>query len=205
MEQKDFKLSHEEVRQLLYSNTSNEHKYIEKYGDGAKATLLKMSNSTESVHSEKLNKDLTLRCSLVRERKESGGIVTFGATAYKIQILDGEKELGKCTYQIEPRGVHLSYIGLSEDLDATFQGIGLGSMMFAKLEAFCQAFGAEYIEGKFTPMGKFAGSSRAFYEKHGFNFDVDYADHGRTYVKKEIQNKLEKPADLESEKANSDN
>lgn len=187
MEEKYLKLSTQEIKQILFGGYSNEHKYIDRYGEKAKEVLLKMSDSTESVHCEKLNKDLTLNFSLVKEIKESNGLVSSGAIVYKIQISDGDKKLGKCLFQIEPYGVHLSFIGLNEDLDATYQGIGLGSIMFTKLEEFCKSLGAEYIEGRYTPIGKFADSSRAFYERHGFNFDVDYEDHGRTYVRKNIE------------------
>ena len=191
MEEKEVKLSTQEIKQLFSDGYSNENKYIGKYGEPARKTLLTMSNGTESIHCEKLNKDLTLSFALTKEKKELNNIVTFGAISYKIRISDGEKELGKCIYQLEPRGVHLSFIGLNEELDSTYQGIGLGSIMFAKLEEFCRSLGAEYIEGRYTPMGKFADSSRAFYERHGFKFEVDYEDHGRTYVKKDVERSLE--------------
>ena len=193
------KLSLEEIQEILSSSYRTEYKYIEKYGKTAKDTLLKMANSSETIRSEKLGKDLTLDCSLIREKTESDGFVTFGAEAYKIKILDGEKELANCAYQLEPRGVHLSFIGLSEDLDNSYQGTGLGSIVFDKLESLSKSLGAEYIEGRYTPIGKFASSSEAFYKRHGFNFDIDPEDH-RTYVRKEIQREPEQTAEQKNEK-----
>ena len=73
-------------------------------------------------------------------------------------------------------------------------------MLFDKLEAFCKSFGAQYIEGRYTPMGKFADSSMAFYTRHGFKFNVDYEDHGRTYIYKKIQPEPEQTANPTSEK-----
>lgn len=204
MEKKEeIKLSQEEFKQLLVSEFSNEHKYVERYGQRAREALAKMADSTETVHSEKLSKDLTLSCSLSKERREEDGFVSFGTAFYKIRLLDGERELGKCQYQIEPKGVHLSFIGLNEDLDAEYQGKGLGSVMFDKLEEFCKHLGAEYIEGRYTPIGKFADASEAFYKRHGFKFEVDYEDHGRTYIRKQVQPEPEHTAVSESDKQKS--
>ena len=196
----EIEFSKNEITKLFTSSFSNEHKYIEKNGEKASAALHQMANSTETIHSEKLGKDLTLQCNLVKEKKDADGFVTFGATFYKIQIKDGNKVLGKCSFKLEPYGVHLGFIGLSEDLDESYQGTGLGSIMFNKLENMSSSLGASYIEGKFMPIGKFAKNSKNFYIRHGFNFDVDDFDHA-VYVRKELT-PLQKLTENSEQKSN---
>ena len=85
------KFSPEEVQERIASDYRPEYKYIEKYGDNARKTILQMASSTETIHSEKLNKDLKLECSLVREKKMRMDLFPLALLYTKFKFLMASK------------------------------------------------------------------------------------------------------------------
>lgn len=90
-------------------------------------------------------------------------------------------------YKVAETICHLDKI---EIIDEKFYKVGLGTKMIKAMESIISKFNCSYIEGLFSPFGKFQNGSELFYDRNNFTIYEDPVMEGIKFLYKDCPNTL---------------
>jgi len=89
-------------------------------------------------------------------------------------------------YKVAETTCHLDKI---EIIDEKFYKVGLGTKMIKAMESIISKYNCSYIEGLFSPFGKFQNGSELFYDRNNFTIYEDTVMDGIKFLYKECKAK----------------
>ena len=89
-------------------------------------------------------------------------------------------------YKVAETTCHLDKI---EIIDEKFYKVGLGTKMIKAMESIILKYNCSYIEGLFSPFGKFQNGSELFYDRNNFTIYEDTVMDGIKFLYKECKAK----------------
>ena len=89
-------------------------------------------------------------------------------------------------YKVAQTTCHLDKI---EIIDEKFYKVGLGTKMIKAMESIISKYNCSYIEGLFSPFGKFQNGSELFYDRNNFTIYEDTVMDGIKFLYKECKAK----------------
>lgn len=140
-----------------------------RFGKDGKDFALRISFGKKEATLAKTGEKLSLQFA-----KECYGI-DKSLDFYSIRVRNADQQqVGILKYNFEHRGheAFLLYIAVT---DASYQGLGVGSLMISEFENIAMAAQTSFIEGCYLPMGRLAKFAKPFYDKHGYTIRYDLA------------------------------
>lgn len=90
-------------------------------------------------------------------------------------------------YKVAETSCHLDKI---EIINGKFYKVGLGTKLLKTMERIITKYNCSYIEGLFSPYGKFQNGSELFYDRNNFDIYEDPVMEGIKFLYKDCKEPL---------------